>query len=49
MESTCAQMQDRFKRTGQFWILSGHSNLMALDLARRNKLWQEVWELPRAA
>jgi hypothetical protein len=43
MESTCAQLQNRFKRTGQFWVLDGHSNLMALDLARRNKIWKNIW------
>ena len=43
MESTCSQLQDRFKRTGQFWIFQGHSNLMALDLARRNNEWNDIW------
>lgn len=43
MESTCSQLQDRFKRTGQFWILTGHSNLMALELARRNEQWDRLW------
>lgn len=43
MESTCAKLQNRFKRTGQFWVLNGHSNLMALDLARRNKNWKDIW------
>ena len=43
MESTCSQLQDRFKRTGQFWIGDGHSNLMALDVARRNNEWDDIW------
>jgi hypothetical protein len=43
MESTCAQLQNRFKRTGQFWVFNGHSNLMALDVARRNKNWKDIW------
>lgn len=43
MESTCAQLQDRFKRTGQFWTLPGENSLMALNLARRNGDWDEIW------
>lgn len=43
VESTCSQLQDRFKRTGQFWSLSGERYLMALELARRNDDWDEVW------
>jgi hypothetical protein len=35
-------MQDRFKRTGQFWSLLGERRLMALDLARRNDDRDEV-------
>ena len=49
IESTCSQLQDRFKRTGQFWIRQGHSNLMALDLARRNNQWREIWKTKTAA
>jgi hypothetical protein len=45
MESTCGQLQDRFKRTGQFWTLPGEQHLMALELARRNNDWDEIWEL----
>ncbi|MCX7011371.1 MAG: UPF0236 family protein [Candidatus Sumerlaeota bacterium] len=43
MESTCSQFQDRFKRTGQIWSLSGEQCLMALDIARRNNDWDEIW------
>ena len=32
IESSCSQLQDRFKRTGQFWKKTGCANLMALDL-----------------
>jgi len=46
MESTCSQFQDRFKRTGQFWSLPGEQHLMALELARRNNDWDEVWAIP---
>jgi hypothetical protein len=48
MESTCAQLQNRFKRTGQFWKIEGHRNLMALDLARRNRQWDDIWEIQAA-
>jgi hypothetical protein len=49
IESTCSQLQDRFKRTGQFWIREGHSNLMVLDLARRNNQWDAIWKTKSAA
>jgi hypothetical protein len=45
IESTCSQLQDRFKRTGQFWTLPGERCLLALDLARRNDDWDEIWNL----
>ena len=44
IESTCAQLQTRFKRTGQFWTPPGQGRLMALELARRNDDWEELWE-----
>ena len=43
IESTCAQMQDRFKRTGQFWTRPGAAQLMTLEIIRRNKEWEEYW------
>lgn len=43
MESTCAQLQGRFKRTGQFWTKEGKENLLALELADRNGDWQRLW------
>jgi hypothetical protein len=46
MESTCSQFQDRFKRTGQFWTLAGEQHLLALELARRNQDWDEIWTTP---
>jgi hypothetical protein len=49
MESTCSQFQNRFKCTGQFWTLSGERHLLALELARRNDDWDEIWELKRVA
>ena len=45
MESTCSQFQDRFKRTGPFWSLPGERHLMALELARRNDDWDEIWTI----
>ena len=45
MESTCSQYQDRFKRTGQFWTLAGEHHLLALELARRNQDWDEIWSV----
>lgn len=44
MESTCAQFQGRFKRTGQFWSPPGEKHLLLLELARRNDDWDEIWE-----
>ena len=43
MESLCAQLQGRFKRCGQFWTEPGRRRLMALDVARRNDDWDEIW------
>lgn len=45
MESTCSQFQDRFKRTGQFWTWTGEHHLLALELARRNDDWDEIWDI----
>jgi hypothetical protein len=45
MESFCAQLQGRFKRCGQFWQPAGRDNLLALELARRNGDWDELWSL----
>lgn len=44
MESLCGQLQGRFKRGGQFWTAPGRRRLMALELARRNQDWNEVWQ-----
>lgn len=46
MESACAQYQNRFKRTGQFWTLPGEQHRLALELARRNNDWDEIWNAP---
>jgi hypothetical protein len=39
IESTCSQYQRRFKRTGQFWSLTGDEALLALDTLHRNGRW----------
>src|SRR5579863_6164698 len=43
VESACRQKQCRFKRCGQFWTKEGFRNLCALDQARRNRHWDELW------
>jgi len=43
VESACRQRQCRFKRSGQFWTARGVRNLGALDEARRNNHWDELW------
>ena len=44
MESLCGQLQGRFKRGGQFWTAPGRRRLMALEVARRNQDWRELWQ-----
>jgi len=44
VESACRQSQCRFKRPGQFWTQTGLRNLCALDDARRNEHWDELWK-----
>ncbi len=41
MESTCAQYQCRFKRTGQFWSLEGDEAFLALQ----SLYWNQRWHL----
>jgi hypothetical protein len=43
VESSCRQDQCRFKRPGQSWTRTGFLNLSALDEARRNNHWDELW------
>jgi hypothetical protein len=43
VESACRQKQCRFKRPGQFWTADSLRNLCALDEARRNHHWDELW------
>jgi hypothetical protein len=39
IESTCAQYQCRFKRTGQFWSLDGDEAFLALQTLHWNQRW----------
>jgi len=43
VESTCRQDQGRFKGCGQFWRQPGFAHLSALDEARHNHHWDELW------
>ena len=43
VESACRQKQCRFKRPGQFWTAEGLRRLCALDEARRNHHWNQLW------
>lgn len=43
VESACRQSQGRFKRSGQFWTEAGFCHLNAIDEARRNGHWEQLW------
>jgi hypothetical protein len=43
VESACRQSQCRFKCCGQFWTDGGFRHLSALDEARRNDHWDDIW------
>jgi hypothetical protein len=43
IESTCAQYQCRFKRTGQFWSLEGDEAFLALASLHRNGRWCQLF------
>ena len=43
VESACRQSQRRFKGPGQFWTQPGLRHLCALDEARQNNHWDELW------
>ncbi len=44
VESACRTRQCRFKRPGQFWTEAGLRNLCALQEARCNHHWEELWK-----
>jgi len=43
VESACRQRQCRFKRPGQIWTAKGLKHLCALEEARHNDHWDELW------
>jgi len=43
VESQCSQFQDRFKRTGPFWIRPGLRNLLALGVMIQNNTFAYLW------
>jgi len=43
VESLCGQLQNRFKRTGQFWSPPGLSNLLAIEVLARNGDYDVLW------
>ncbi len=45
VESACLARQCRFKRPGQFWTASGLRHLCALEEARHNGHWNQLWNL----
>ncbi len=45
VESACRSRQTRFKRPGQFWTASGLRHLCALEEARANGHWNQLWNL----
>ena len=42
-ESLCSQLQDRFKRTGQFWRAPGLQHLLAVNSLLRNDDLDALW------
>lgn len=43
VESACRQQQGRCKRSGQFWTARGLRHLCALEEARQNDHWDQLW------
>ena len=43
VESACRQRQCRYKRCGQFWTEPGVRHLCALEEARANGHWDQLW------
>ncbi|MCX6930753.1 MAG: hypothetical protein NT154_47255 [Verrucomicrobia bacterium] len=42
-ESLCSQLQNRFKRTGQFWSPPGLENLLSVEVLLRNNDYNLLW------
>jgi hypothetical protein len=47
VESACRQRQRRFKGPGQFWTSKGLRHLCALEEARHNHHWEDLWVVPK--
>lgn len=45
VESACLQRQGRLKRAGQFWSQAGLRHLCAIEEARRNSHWLDLWKM----
>jgi hypothetical protein len=43
VESACRASQCRFKGPGQFWTQKGLRHLSAVEEARNNDHWDELW------
>ena len=43
IESTCRQMQCRFKRPGQYWSRQGDESLLCLEIYSRNERWHHLF------
>lgn len=43
IESTCRQLQCRFKRCGQFWSTPGDEALLCLEMFWRNQRWEMLF------
>ena len=43
MESQCSQLQNRFKRRGQFWALPGFAPLLVIALRSQNNELSSLW------
>ena len=43
IESTCRQLQCRFKRCGQFWSTRGDEALLCLEMFWRNERWEMLF------
>ena len=45
VEAACRKKQCRYKRPGQFWTATGLRNLGAMEEARHNHHWHQLWSL----
>jgi hypothetical protein len=48
VESLCAQLQNRLKRTGQFWTKKGFAALLRILVRHRNNELDSLWMAPAA-